>query len=421
MSSTTLGAPLDTVPQQARDTPRMVGVAWALLVVNTLGSQGSNTILAIPRPVAQMVTMGSLLLAFTLALLLNPRVRIKPSAYLLLLSLLLVVSVVSSARLEAGYGALFRCLRLALFVATLWLLTRWWDDAATFVRNHLKVMIGVLLTVAAGLVVAPGAAMPDDNDGRLGGALWPIPPPQVGLYGAVVAGLFIVLWLGKRTDTHTLLLIAGPAIGLLLLSHTRTALAGFAAGLVVASLSLVSTSGRARRTLLWGTAVATVVMGLFGSAVVAWLQRGQSAENLATLTGRQKVWDALLAAPRTTYEQLFGIGLSDRSFGGLPIDSAWLAIYHEQGLIGLAVVAAFICTLAVGLMLRPPSIERACAIFLIVYCLAASYTEVGLGDASPYLLNLTVAAALIHRSAPRFGHTAQRRPMTRAATGRTGE
>ena len=33
--------------------------------------------------------------------------------------------------------------------------------------------------------------------------------------------------------------------------------------------------------------------------------------------------------------------------------------------------------------------------FLIVYCIVASYTEVGLGDASPYLLNLAVAASLL--------------------------
>jgi len=34
-------------------------------------------------------------------------------------------------------------------------------------------------------------------------------------------------------------------------------------------------------------------------------------------------------------------------------------------------------------------------LFLIVYCVIASYTEAGLGDASPYLLNLTIAAVLL--------------------------
>ncbi|HEX2187144.1 MAG TPA: O-antigen ligase domain-containing protein, partial [Chloroflexota bacterium] len=39
--------------------------------------------------------------------------------------------------------------------------------------------------------------------------------------------------------------------------------------------------------------------------------------------------------------------------------------------------------------------ERALATFLVVYCAIASYTEVGLGDASPYLLHIVVAASLL--------------------------
>jgi hypothetical protein len=37
--------------------------------------------------------------------------------------------------------------------------------------------------------------------------------------------------------------------------------------------------------------------------------------------------------------------------------------------------------------------------FLVVYCAVASYTEVGLGDASPYLLHLVVAASLLASAA----------------------
>ena len=70
-------------------------------------------------------------------------------------------------------------------------------------------------------------------------------------------------------------------------------------------------------------------------------------------------------------------------------------MYHEQGLVGAALAVAFLATLIIVAALRPPSVHRACALFLIVYCLIASYTEAGLGDASPYLLNLTVAAALL--------------------------
>ena len=144
--------------------------------------------------------MGALVAAFALALVVNPRLRIRASAYVFLLTLLLVPSVISSANLGSGFGALFRCFRLALFVGTLWLLSRWWDGGLTFVRHHIRMYFAVLGSVAAGLVVSPGAALPDLYGGRLVGALWPLTPPQIGQYAAVIIGLTVLLLLGRRTD-----------------------------------------------------------------------------------------------------------------------------------------------------------------------------------------------------------------------------
>ena len=39
--------------------------------------------------------------------------------------------------------------------------------------------------------------------------------------------------------------------------------------------------------------------------------------------------------------------------------------------------------------------QRALALFLVTYCLVASFTEVGFTDASTYLLELTLAASLL--------------------------
>ena len=375
--------------------PKAVGTAWGLLVLNTLGSAGAETIVPLPRSLIQMVTMGALAAAFVLALAVNLRLRVRPSAFLLLLTLLLVPSVISSANLESGFGALFRCARLALFVGTLWLLSRWWDGGPGFVRHHIRMYFLVLCSVAAGLVVSPGAAMPELYGGRLVGALWPLTPPQIGQYAAVITGLSVLLLLGGRTDRRSAALVALPALVLLALTHTRTATLGLLAGLVLAIGSLVLTSAAARRFFTWAVACAAVAAVGFGSVLQAWFLRGQSQENFASLTGRAKVWDALLAAPRTTSEYVFGAGLGDKSFGGLPIDNSWLAVYHEQGVFGVALVAAAVAVLGGVALLRPPSLSRACAIFLISYCAIASYTEAGLGDASPYLLHLTVAASLL--------------------------
>ncbi|MPZ64385.1 MAG: O-antigen ligase domain-containing protein [Pseudonocardiaceae bacterium] len=375
--------------------PRLVGVAWGLLLVNTLGTQGAETIVPIPRLVTQLVTMGALLVAFALALLLNPRVRVRPSAYLLLLSLLTVVSVMSSMQLDSGFGSLFRAARLGLFVVTLWLLTRWWRAGdLRFVRFHVYALGGVLLTVLAGFAISPGSALSGPG-GRLVGVIWPIPAPQVGQYCAVAAGLAIVLWITRTIDGRSAAVVAVPAVALLLLTHTRTALLGFVAALAVAGCSMAFTDPRARRALAAAAGLGVLVTLAFSQIILTWLRRGQDADELANLTGRQKVWDDLLAEERTVREQLLGMGLTDKSFGGLPIDSSWLSIYHEQGWAGILLVVAVLGVLIITAALRRPSPARACAIFLIVYCTVASYTEVGLGDASPYLLHLAVATSLL--------------------------
>ncbi|MFI8910216.1 O-antigen ligase domain-containing protein [Streptomyces sp. NPDC053513] len=387
-----------TAERHVDEAPRTVGTAWALLALNVLGSAGAKTVVTIPRSLIQMVTMGALVGAFALALTANLRLRIRPSAFVFLLTLLLVPSLVASV--DAGAGALFRCARLSLFVATLWLLSRWWDGSLRFVRYHVRWYFAVLVLVAAGLVVSPGTAMPEYYGGRLVGALWPLTPPQIGQYAAVIIGLSVLLLLGRRTTGASAAVVVVPSLVLLAMTHTRTATLGLIIGLVLAIGSLFLTSAAARRVFAWAVVCASVAAVVFGSALRAWFLRGQSQENFSNLTGRAKVWDALLAAPRTTGEKVFGTGLGDKSFGGLPIDNSWLAVYNEQGLIGVGIVAAFVVVLGGVALLRPPSLSRACAIFLISYCGISSYTEVGLGDASAYLLHLALAASLLAAPVP---------------------
>ncbi len=85
------------------------------------------------------------------------------------------------------------------------------------------------------------------------------------------------------------------------------------------------------------------------------------------------------------------VGLSKKSFNGLPVDTASLA--QDQGLMGAALVAAMLVVVLIAPVFRPSAPGHAVASFLVVYCADASYTEVGLGDASPSLLHLVVAAS----------------------------
>lgn len=399
-------APAMVAGADGRDvpTPKLVGVVWFLLLVNCLGYTKVDLIIPFPKAIGQLVTMGSLIVALVLALALNPRVRVRPSAYLTLLTVLFVVALASSLRLQSGMGALLRCFRLAEFVTVLWLLSVWWKGDLRFVRFHLRALVAVLSTVLLGLMISPGAAF-SGPEGRLVGAIWPIPAPQVGLYCATAIGLSVLMWMTRNLDGRSTLLICAPAAGLLLLSHTRTALSGLIVALIIAGISLTVTNRRARQVFGLAIGLGGAAIVVFGDAIQTWLLRGQDADQLASLTGRAKVWDALLAKDRSTDQELIGVGLTNKSFGGLPVDSNWLSVYDELGWAGIAIVVAIIGTLLVTAALRPPSPQRACSVFLVVYCIVASYTEVGLGDASPYLLNLAVAAGLLVYRSPDTGHS----------------
>jgi O-antigen ligase len=383
-------------------TPRRMATIWLLLTINVLGFQpGEGLIIPVPKSIGQVLTMGALVMAFLLALLLNPRVRVRPTVYLMLLSAMAVVAVASSVWLESGIGSLLRCFRLTVFVATLWLICRWWRGDMAFARYHLRALMIVLFTVILGLA-KPNSAFSGPG-GRLVGAIWPIPAPQVGQYCAIAIGLVVLMWLGGHTAGRSAALVVVPCLTLALLSQTRTALLGLTVALSLALLTSAWSSARARRALAAGVAAAGVIALAFSQVVLTYLQRGQSADELASLTGRQKVWGPLLDRPRTLGEQLFGVGLTDKSYSGLPIDSSWLSVYHELGLIGVGIVVAFLLVLLTTAVLRPPSPARACALFLTVYCIVSSYTEVGLGDASPYLLHLAVATSLLASSSGRRG------------------
>jgi energy-coupling factor transporter transmembrane protein EcfT len=251
-------------------------------------------------------------------------------------------------------------------------------------------------SVLLGVLVAPGHAF---EGGRLDGALWVIPPAQVAHYAAVVTGLVVVLWFCGHVNSRITLLVVAVVGTMLVLTRARTALIALVAGLLVAGLSLIVARARVRRLFAIAgvvTGVATITLSGF---IVAFLARGESGEQLGSLTGRTAVWGLLLAFPRDPFQEVFGFGLSTASFNGLPIDSNWLSSYDEQGLFGVAVCAAMLLFLLIAAYFQERGVQRSLALFLVVYCLIASFTEDGFTDASPYLLDLTLAASLIVASA----------------------
>ena len=370
---------------------RRVGLVWGMLFLNALTFSPGGP-LHIPGAVGKGITQGALIVAFIVALSINRRLVIRPNVFLCMVTLL-VVGVVITAMQPQFFGTVFRTCRFALYVGTLWLLTPWWGRRdILLVRCHLKVLTVVLGSVMLGLFVFPGRAI---GGGRLAGVIWPIAPTQVAHYAAVMTGLVVMMWLCGRLPSRITVIAVLFTLAILVLTHTRTALVGTMAGIVVGGLSLVVAKRRVRKLFAAAGVFAVIAIMTLSGFITTWLARGEGTQQLTQLTGRTKVWTVLLNFRRTKFQEIFGFGLSNGSFNGLSIDSNWLASYQEQGLWGVIICALILLFLLVAAYFAPRGLNRALALFLITYCLIASFTEVGFTDASAYLLDLTLAASLI--------------------------
>ena len=177
---------------------------------------------------------------------------------------------------------------------------------------------------------------------------------QVADFSAVAFGLVVVLWfcgVTQKRFTLTALIATGA---MLVLTHTRTALIALMAGLLVAGLRLFMTEARVRRLFAVAGVTLSFAVVVFSGVLTTWLARGENAQELTKLTGRTNVWGAVASAPRDEFQVIFGYGLSNKSFNGLPIDSNWLAAYFDLGLVGVTICAALLLFVLVHAYFQPP-------------------------------------------------------------------
>jgi hypothetical protein len=393
-----------TLSAEARErwVERRVSWVWSLLILNALTFFPGVDVIPIPGSVGKVVTQGALPLALLIALTVNRKLVIRPNVFLCIVSLLVVDAVVTSFQPQ-HLGTVYRTFRLAEFVAALWLLTPWWGRRdMLLLRCHLQTISILLVTVVLGLLVAPGHAL---TQGRLNGVIWPVPPTQVAHYAAITTGVVIIMWFCGRIRGRTTVAIVVAELVILVLTHTRTALLGLVIGVAVGGLSLFLDNPRARKLLITVTTVGTLGYLTLSAFIFKWLERGENSQDLTQLTGRTKVWTVLLIFPRNKFQEIFGFGLSNSSFNGLPIDSNWLSSYDELGLFGVIICAIMLIYLITATLIQARGMERALALFLVVYSLVASFTETSITDVSPYLLEVTLAASLLVPSAMKWRRT----------------
>jgi len=198
------------------------------------------------------------------------------------------------------------------------------------------------------------------------------------------------------------LIIVAVVGTMLLLTHSRTSLIAMLAGILVAGVSIFVAKAKVRKLFAALAILASVAITAFSGALATWLVRGENSKELTSLTGRTSVWSQVVKAPRDTFQVIFGYGLSNKSFNGLPVDSNWLAAYLDLGLVGVILSASMLGFVLVAAYFQPDSSQRALALFLVTYLLITSVTATGLSDASVALLELTLAASLLVPPLPRW-------------------
>ena len=389
------GALSGAASAQWRLADKRVALIWGALFLNVLAYATMPTVVPIPGRVGQLLTQGALAVALGLALMVNTRAVMRPNAFMLILTLAAVVALMTSIHSEFLVGSTYRSGRYLMFVLVLWLLTPWWGRRdMLLLRCHRLCLSVVLGTVALGAVMAPGSAF---GAGRLGGVLWPVPPPQVAHYAATMFGTTVLLWMCKVLNGRHAALIVSLSGVVMVATHTRTALIGLFAGLLVGGASLFLGHARVRRTAAASAGIALVTVAIFANELRTWALRGQDSSQVSELTGRTKVWSAVMSQHRPTLESWFGSGMSNMSFNGLPIDSNWVATFQDQGKFGIALEALMFLLLLVTAISHVRGPQKAISLFLVVYCLFASITETGLDGPSAYVLDLVVAASLLIR------------------------
>jgi hypothetical protein len=373
-----------------RSVRRRVAAVVGLMLLNALGYIG--TFVHIPSILGKAITQGALPVALLVALSINRKIIVRPNVALCLITLLPIGAIIT-ALAPQYFGSEYRTFRLIEFVAVLWLLTPWWGRKdVLLVRCYLGWLGVVLLSVLVGLLIAPGHAI---GTGRLSGVIWDIPPTQVAHYAAVATGLVVVFWLCGQASGGLTLLVVVVGGAMLVLTHTRTALVGMIAAILIAGMSLIVARARVRRLFATAGLIIALAIMTLSSVIIAWLSRGEGTRELTDLTGRTEVWGPLLSEPRSAFEEIFGFGLTNSSFNGLPIDSNWLSSYQEQGLFGVSVCILILVFLFATAYFQPRGLERALALFLLTYGLIASFTEDGFTDVTPYLIEITLAASLL--------------------------
>jgi len=194
-----------------------------------------------------------------------------------------------------------------------------------------------------------------------------------------------------------------------LLSNNRMAIFG----LIVAGSVLFLTAGNFARRLLFLCALALVgsaVLGLFAEAIFTGLSRSGSAEEIASGTGRTRIWEVVLELWRD--RPLFGLGYASAQ-QILPIHpklflaaahthNLYLEVLFSGGILGIALFGSALITTIQFSISHKAYRELSLLSFFLVY----GFTEPVIGGFISFPTLCLLLAITLVASRPRFASSA---------------
>lgn len=304
---------------------------------------------------------------------------------------IVIISTIGAAAAGNTSTALVLTIRIILVAATVVVIT----ELAP--RN---VVLGTLLAAlgAVAVVSAVTGAAQGLTGGRLSGGIPQMAPNVLaGLAAPPAIGLAADIVRRGIRPTNSVLIVVQLAI--VFATGSRTTL-------IVAVIGIALALIYGKRVAM-STAIATIIAApllyllvTFTDTVGTALTRGQTVEQISTLSQRTVAWQAVLATPFDSWAKWIGVGLAAKTVAVQAawrdvqvLDSSWVSVIAQAGIIGTVLLIVWI-TITTVESARDHEL-RALAVPLVALLIIRSFTENGLIESSPtFMILLTLSLVL---------------------------
>lgn len=321
---------------------RSIVATWFLVVVSVVSWRpdtlfnGGIDIVVIGKALVALAALVCALLVYARAPL-HARVGVRST-----LLLLVVVGLSCVGALATGdvMPSLVLAVRIVLLAATVYVLAS--CAAPMEVLTALFIAMGILTLIGAATGLPELLA-----NGRLASGIPAMRPNELaGLAAPPLVAVAIEIARTGLTTRKTILLSVFSAI--LLATGSRTTLV-----VVVIAIALAI-------VLAWpvphSTGIALILLVPASYAIVAFTNvvsqvatRGQSADDLVTLSSRTIAWQAVFNIPMDTWHKWIGAGLAvktvqvDQKWWDVQVlDSSWVSILSQAGILGMIAIGIWV-------------------------------------------------------------------------------